>query len=1179
MRQLVSTKQSRHFVYMGITLASLSLGSLGLTTTAHADTAAGADPVKTSATVATPSATAAVSGTLQTEEGGAKGQFPPTTETQNGPEKTEQPGNQANTSTAPVGQEAPQQPEDPTAPAAATAMTGTFGTSAWNIDAAGVLHFGAGQFDEIDSNTNRSPWATNADQIKKISFDGPVVSGKSAAYLFAGLPNLTAVDHADQFDISQTTSLMRLFENDSSLVTVDTSNWNTSRVTDMFGMFEGAKSLVTVDVSHWNTSQVRDMQVMFEAAQSLTTLDVANWDTGHVTNMNGMFGQFMSEDAKDRTERGSLQALDVSHWNMSSIGTGNRYYGGSGGDIAFMFAGQDKLKTLDVSNWDVSHNRSLIYTFVNDSALETLDVSKWQTGDVSDMTGTFYGNTALTTLDISNWDVSKVLIMDYMFMGMPNVKQLDFSRWNTTGKIFFHMMNMLTGDAALTHLNLSGFHMNEAGQMYFNQFLAGTNLRVITMGEQTALTGKYLIAYNDYAGLPDISKMAGFDAKKYSGRWQAVGTGTLENPNGKSYTSVQLEYLYCKSNDADGSVVGPAETYVWQTNTVQITGTGTKVYDGRALSLNQFRIQTYGSLIAAPANGWQPTDLAWASDAAATRAAAPDLKNVGTYTATLSAAGRERLKAANPGLDDINIVDGTFTITKAPATITVNSQQVTYDGQAHQLTATVTGEVNSEKLAYELDTTPQTAAGTYTVTPVLKSAAVNQNYDVTLTPGTLTIQAATGHVHVHYVNESGQPIAPDHDQSAEVGTAYTLIAPTIPGAILISTPANVTGEFALAPVDATFVYHQFGPTNPDKLGRVSAHYLDETGKSIAADQTVVGSIGATYQLATQHPGYILVGGAANATGQYTEVPVDVTLIYHQLSSHPAGNGTVITHLVDEQGRPLAADQIHVGQTGTSYQLATPQLKGYLAVNTAATTGTFSNTATDATVVYHQLQNTAADHGLVITHYVDSNGQSLAPDTKQVGPTGSAYTLTAPTLTGYSVQNAATLTGTYTGTVTEQTFIYQKTTAPVIPVDPENPDVPTPPVTPVDPEQPVVPTPPVTPVNPEQPVTPVNPVKPTAPTTPEQPRPQHQVAQPADRVRPITQPGNGLTAAREAAKRQENLAAATDQSAQAVMTQQVPVTTLPQTNEATPQTTIWGWLLAGLTTLLGLVGWHQRRDTK
>ncbi len=80
-----------------------------------------------------------------------------------------------------------------------------------------------------------------------------------------------------------------MFNNCSSLTTLDLSNFNTANVTDMNCMFSDCSSLTTLDLSNFNTANVKDMELMFYYCSSLTTLDLSNFNTANVTYMRKLF--------------------------------------------------------------------------------------------------------------------------------------------------------------------------------------------------------------------------------------------------------------------------------------------------------------------------------------------------------------------------------------------------------------------------------------------------------------------------------------------------------------------------------------------------------------------------------------------------------------------------------------------------------------------------------------------------------------------------------------------------------------------------------------------------------------------------------------------------------------------------------------------------------------------------
>ena len=57
----------------------------------------------------------------------------------------------------------------------------------------------------------------------------------------------------------------------------------------MWGMFQNCSSLISLDLSNFNTSKVTDMRFMFQSCSSLKTLDLSSFDTSNVTSYADMF--------------------------------------------------------------------------------------------------------------------------------------------------------------------------------------------------------------------------------------------------------------------------------------------------------------------------------------------------------------------------------------------------------------------------------------------------------------------------------------------------------------------------------------------------------------------------------------------------------------------------------------------------------------------------------------------------------------------------------------------------------------------------------------------------------------------------------------------------------------------------------------------------------------------------
>ena len=146
------------------------------------------------------------------------------------------------------------------------------------------------------------------------------------------------------------TDMCDMFNNCSSLTSLDLSNFDTSNVTDMDSMFYGCSSLISLDVSNFNTSNVDYMCHMFYGCSKLTSLDLSNFDTSKVNDMDWMFSK-CSE----------LISLDLSSFDISNVT-----------DMNGMFSDCSKLTSLDLSNFDTSNVTAMNHMFQNCTSLTLL---------------------------------------------------------------------------------------------------------------------------------------------------------------------------------------------------------------------------------------------------------------------------------------------------------------------------------------------------------------------------------------------------------------------------------------------------------------------------------------------------------------------------------------------------------------------------------------------------------------------------------------------------------------------------------------------------------------------------------------------------------------------------------------------------------------------------------------
>ena len=136
------------------------------------------------------------------------------------------------------------------------------------------------------------------------------------------------------------TNLGLMFYDCSSLISVNTQDWNTSNVTTMANMFYECYSLPSLDVSTWDTSSVTTMNSMFTGCRSLTSLDLSNWDVSNVTDMGHMFNCCY------------VETLNLSGWDMSKVGGVLSSY--------YMFYDCIYLRELRLDNCDNNTIRKII---------------------------------------------------------------------------------------------------------------------------------------------------------------------------------------------------------------------------------------------------------------------------------------------------------------------------------------------------------------------------------------------------------------------------------------------------------------------------------------------------------------------------------------------------------------------------------------------------------------------------------------------------------------------------------------------------------------------------------------------------------------------------------------------------------------------------------------------------
>lgn len=122
-----------------------------------------------------------------------------------------------------------------------------------------------------------------------IAGEGGIEANEDSSDLFFGFTNLKEINGLELFKTGNVTTFDCMFQNCSSLETLDLSSFDTSSATDLSYMFSGCKAIVSINLANWDTGNVKTMYEMFGNCWVLPILDLSSFNTKNVTNMSRMF--------------------------------------------------------------------------------------------------------------------------------------------------------------------------------------------------------------------------------------------------------------------------------------------------------------------------------------------------------------------------------------------------------------------------------------------------------------------------------------------------------------------------------------------------------------------------------------------------------------------------------------------------------------------------------------------------------------------------------------------------------------------------------------------------------------------------------------------------------------------------------------------------------------------------
>ena len=130
----------------------------------------------------------------------------------------------------------------------------------------------------------------------------------------AQLQSITGIQYLNTEDV---TNMAAMFQNCTSLQSIDISSLNMAKVTTMANMFQNCSALQTVNMQNLNPAVLTDMSYLFDGCTALTSLNLDGMITDNVTNMGYMFQNCSS-----------LQSIDLSSFDTRKVNyMRNMFYG------------------------------------------------------------------------------------------------------------------------------------------------------------------------------------------------------------------------------------------------------------------------------------------------------------------------------------------------------------------------------------------------------------------------------------------------------------------------------------------------------------------------------------------------------------------------------------------------------------------------------------------------------------------------------------------------------------------------------------------------------------------------------------------------------------------------------------------------------------------------------------
>lgn len=283
----------------------------------------------------------------------------------------------------------------------------------------------------------------------------------SFADMFRNCSSITTIPNIGSWDLTNVTSIQRMFAFATSFTGAGLGQWDTSGISTFYTNVSGSTygvfhncSAFNEDISGWDFSSTASIQSLLQGCTSFNQ-DISGWDVTGISNISNLFRGCASFNQ------------DLSSWSFTNlVNISGTFYGAT--SLAF-----------DISGWDVSNVTSMNLTFRNTT--HNWNVAGWDVSSCTSFQGTFRGNPNFNQ-PIGSWEMSQAQSLggtsatrDGMLQDCTAFDQ-DLSAWNVENVVrayyFLHGGNLSTvnydallvswGGQSLNALSFSTVHFGSS---------------------------------------------------------------------------------------------------------------------------------------------------------------------------------------------------------------------------------------------------------------------------------------------------------------------------------------------------------------------------------------------------------------------------------------------------------------------------------------------------------------------------------------------------------------------------------------------------------------------------------------------------------------------------------------------------------------------------------------------